>query len=148
MARRRVDLRGHCFHTSPIVEVKKRSARATASDACGPHASVHVRLPSARALSAASELFRALGDASRLAVLLRLASGPRCVGDLAEETGVPLSTLSQQLKVLHHARLVSRRREGKHVHYALADEHVHDLVAAAIDHANEAGHSPAREERA
>jgi ArsR family transcriptional regulator len=109
---------------------------------------VHVKLPSVRALSAASELFRALGDVSRLVVLLRLASGPRCVGELAEETGAPLSTLSQQLKVLHHARLVSRRREGKHVHYALADEHVRELVAAAIDHANEAGQSPAREERA
>jgi ArsR family transcriptional regulator len=77
-------------------------------------------------------------------VLLRLASGARCVGDLAEETGTPLSTLSQQLKVLHHARLVSRRREGKHVHYALADAHVEALVAAAIDHVSEAGPRPAR----
>lgn len=57
--------------------------------------------------------------------------------ELAEASDTKLSTLSQQLRVLHAERMVKRRREGKHVYYSLADDHVRELVRAALDHASE-----------
>ena len=60
-----------------------------------------------------------------------------CVTELAEALGESLSTVSQRLRVLRSEGLVSRRRKGKHVYYALADDHVVDLLRAAIEHAAE-----------
>jgi ArsR family transcriptional regulator len=82
-------------------------------------------------------LFRALGDPERLRLLVRLAEGEACVSELAEHEGEKITTVSARLKTLYAVRLVKRRREAKHVFYALADEHVLPLVRNAIDHAAE-----------
>ena len=82
-------------------------------------------------------MFRALADPLRLRLLSRLAAGEACVGSLAALEGDKMTTISARLKALHGARLVRRRREAKHVFYALADEHVVLLVRSAIDHAME-----------
>lgn len=94
-------------------------------------------LPQQRELEGAAGMFRALADPLRLRLLSRLASGEACVGDLAALEGDKLTTISARLKALHGARLVRRRRDAKHVFYALADEHVVLLVRSAIDHAME-----------
>ena len=57
--------------------------------------------------------------------------------ELAELEEEKLTTISARLKTLHGVRLVERRREAKHVYYALADAHVLDLVQSAIKHAAE-----------
>ena len=96
------------------------------------------RPPAPRAqIEAAAEIFRALGDPERLRLLLRLAEGEACVSELAEDEGEKITTVSARLKTLSMVRLVRRRREAKHVFYALADEHVLRLVRNAIDHAAE-----------
>jgi DNA-binding transcriptional ArsR family regulator len=87
------------------------------------------------ALVRAAALFRAVGDVSRLRLLYQLGGSEWCVSELAEHAGAKLSTLSQQLRVLYAERIVERRRDGKHIYYRLADEHVQDLVRAAIEHA-------------
>lgn len=92
------------------------------------------------ALDRAAGLFRAAGDAERLRLLAELAHGERCVTELAELTRAGMSTVSQRLKVLRAEGLVARRRDGKHLHYRLADDHVADLIASAIDHADELHH--------
>ena len=56
--------------------------------------------------------FTALGDATRRAIFERLADGPRSVGDLAAELPVSRPAVSQHLKVLKAAGLVSDRAEG------------------------------------
>lgn len=91
----------------------------------------------AAALSRAADLFAALGDPPRLRLLALLAQGPACVSDLAADEGEGMSTISQRLKVLRSASLVSRRRQGKHIVYSLADQHVVDLVFNALAHASE-----------
>ena len=48
-----------------------------------------------------------------------------------------MSTVSQQLRVLRAEHLVTRRREGSHLYYSLADEHVRMIIRAALEHANE-----------
>jgi DNA-binding transcriptional ArsR family regulator len=96
-----------------------------------------VPLPSRAQIEAASEIFRALGDPERLRLLLRLGESEACVSELAEHEGEKITTVSARLKALSVVRLVRRRREAKHVFYALADEHVLTLVRNAIDHAAE-----------
>ena len=89
------------------------------------------------AFARAASLFRAAGDPARLRLLERLSHGEQCVTDLAEAFETKLSTLSQQLRVLRVERLVTQRRDGKHVYYSLADEHIEELIAAALEHASE-----------
>ncbi|MBE0656305.1 MAG: helix-turn-helix transcriptional regulator [Bryobacteraceae bacterium] len=82
-------------------------------------------------------LFRAMGETPRLRLLALLAQGPACVSELAEIEGETVSTISQRLRVLRSERLVTRRRDGKHINYTLADQHVLDLVFSAMAHASE-----------
>lgn len=96
-----------------------------------------VPLPSRVEIEAAAEIFRALGDPERLRLLLRVAESEACVSELAEDEGEKITTVSARLKTLSVVRLVRRRREAKHVFYALADEHVLPLIRNAIDHAAE-----------
>lgn len=90
-----------------------------------------------RAFSGAVKLFRALGDEQRLRTLELLSRGEACVSEIAATFDEPLSTVSHRLRLLETAGLVSRRRDGRHVHYTLADEHVRHLVDDALDHALE-----------
>ena len=94
-------------------------------------------LVSAAALEKASRLFRAIGEPSRLRLLSRLAQGEMCVTELASCEQESLPTISQRLRVLRAESLIVRRRRGKHVNYALADQHVMDLVFNALAHATE-----------
>jgi ArsR family transcriptional regulator, lead/cadmium/zinc/bismuth-responsive transcriptional repressor len=94
-------------------------------------------LPSRAEIGAAADMFRALGDPQRLRLLLRLAEREACVSELAEDEGEKITTVSARLKILTLMRLVTRRREAKHVFYALADEHVLPLIRNAVDHAAE-----------
>jgi DNA-binding transcriptional ArsR family regulator len=89
------------------------------------------------ALERASRLFRAIGEPSRLRLLSRLAQGETCVTELATAERESLSTISQRLRVLRSENLIVRRRRGKHINYALADQHVMDLVFNALAHATE-----------
>jgi len=94
-------------------------------------------LPSRARIEAAAEIFRVLGDPEWLRLLLRLAESEAYVSELAADEGEKITTVSAQLKTLAGVRLVRRRREAKHVFYALADEHVLPLVRNAVDHAAE-----------
>lgn len=102
------------------------------------HASARRALPVSReALDRASDLFRAMGDTARLRLLALLSQGPACVSELAAIENETVSTISQRLRVLRSERLVTRRRDGKHINYSLADQHVLDLVFSAMAHASE-----------
>ena len=95
------------------------------------------KLPDALELEHASAMFRALGDPARLRLLARLASGEVCVTELAELEDEKLTTVSARLQTLLAVRLVKRRREAKHIFYALSDAHVLRLVQNAMAHTTE-----------
>src|SRR5579871_6451900 len=63
--------------------------------------------------------FSALADPTRRLVLERLASGPRAVGDIAQGLPVSRPAVSQHLKVLKEAGLVSDRQDGARRIYAI-----------------------------
>lgn len=96
-----------------------------------------VAVTSDTSIVAASDLFRALGDPSRLRLVDLLSNGEWCVTELALATSANMSTVSQQLRALLQERLVTKRRDGKHIRYRLADLHVLDLVRAAVHHVEE-----------
>ena len=89
---------------------------------------------SERVINRTAEMFRALGDVSRLRMMELLFDGRHCVSELAEETGESMSTISQRLKILCQAGLVVRQRSGKHIYYSLADSHIFELLENAFEH--------------
>jgi DNA-binding transcriptional ArsR family regulator len=69
----------------------------------------------------------ALGDSTRRAIFERLGAGERSVGELAAELPVSRPAVSQPLKVLKTAGLVSERRDGTRRIYRVEPEGVADL---------------------
>jgi len=93
---------------------------------------------STQQLEIAARMCQAMSDPSRLRLLLRLAEKERCVSELVAHEQAKLSSVSARLQTLHNAALVSRRREAKHIYYALADDHVRELLDNVLTHAAEA----------
>ena len=91
-------------------------------------------------VTAAAELFRALSNPHRMAIVLQLADGERCVHELVEALGTTQPLISQHLRVLRSERLVSSHRRGREVAYRLADDHVAHIVREAVTHASERNH--------
>ena len=82
-------------------------------------------------LARAVEIFHALSDETRLAVLDMLRDGERCVCELQDEIGAAQSRLSFHLKVLKEAGIVTDRKEGRWSYYTLVPEalaEAHDTV--------------------
>jgi len=69
--------------------------------------------------SAASDVFHAIADANRRALLDAIASGECSVGELAKTAGLSYSAVSQHLAILRESGLVQLRKEGKHRLYRL-----------------------------
>ena len=82
----------------------------------------------------ASELFKVLGDNTRIRILTSLAQEELCVCDLSVALNMTKSAVSHQLKKLKDERRVKSRKVGKNVYYSLDDEHVVDIVNKALDH--------------
>jgi ArsR family transcriptional regulator len=90
-----------------------------------------------RRLDLASELLKTLAAPVRLALLVELSSGQQCVHELVDTLGVSQPLVSQHLRVLRAARLVEAERRGREMVYRLVDDHVADIVEAAIRHSEE-----------
>lgn len=84
-----------------------------------------------------TELFKILGDRTRLEILFALETQSLCVSDMVELLGLSQSLISHQLKVLRDSNIVSTKKEGTKVIYTLADEHITALLSIAKVHANE-----------
>jgi DNA-binding transcriptional ArsR family regulator len=71
----------------------------------------------------------ALGDPTRRAIFERLADGPKAVGEIASELPVSRPAVSQHLKVLKQAGLVTDRAQGTRRLYQLNPQGIDDLRA-------------------
>jgi DNA-binding transcriptional ArsR family regulator len=111
----------------------------TGAPLCEPEAHTPLERSSfsVKAFRRAAALFRALGDAERLKLLDALTDREVCVTELAQASKAHMPTVSQRLRVLRAEGLVVQRREGKHIFYTLADQHVVALVRNALQHASE-----------
>ena len=87
--------------------------------------------PSVPLSEAKAELFKAMAHPARIRSLEILVEGERSVSDLQPLVGIEMSHLSQQLGVLRRAGLVSTRKEGSSVLYAIKDPLLVELMAVA-----------------
>lgn len=88
-------------------------------------------------LDAAGELLRALAAPVRIAIVLQLRESHRCVHELVDALGVPQPLVSQHLRILKAAGVVTGERSGREVLYRLADHHLAHIVVDAVAHASE-----------
>jgi DNA-binding transcriptional ArsR family regulator len=68
--------------------------------------------------------FRTLAEPTRIKLLDRLREGEASVHELTELIGSSQQNVSKHLGVLHLAGIVSRRKKGNYVYYAIADQGV------------------------
>ena len=68
------------------------------------------------------KLFKALGDKTRLGIVLYLATGEKCVCNIFKHLNLPQNLISHHLGVLRQNKLIKSRKEGKWVHYSLNNE--------------------------
>jgi DNA-binding transcriptional ArsR family regulator len=103
-------------------------------------AAAFAAIPAREILDAAGELLRALAAPVRIAIVLQLRESQRCVHELVDALGVPQPLVSQHLKVLKAAGVVTGERSGREVLYRLADHHLAHIVVDAVTHAGEEPH--------
>ncbi len=98
---------------------------------------IEARLLSGETALRMAEFFKALSDPTRLRIISVLVQTELCVGDLCRLLGMAQPAVSQQLRLLRQARLVTMRREGKHVFYTLCDEHIRAVFQQGLNHVQE-----------
>jgi len=84
-----------------------------------------------------SEIFKTMGDPTRLRIINTLLSGEMCVCDLSFVLGMENSAISHQLRILRDRRIVKLRKDGKIAYYSLDDEHVVSLFNEGLTHIGE-----------
>ena len=89
-----------------------------------------------------AEMFRLMGDPTRLRIILSCLAEPTSVGEIADRLGLSSSLVSHHLRLLRAARVMRGQRDGKHVHYGVADGHIRRVLLDMLDHLVEpAAHS-------
>lgn len=78
-------------------------------------------------------LTRALADPTRVRSLLALRGGELCVCQITELFGLAPSTVSKHLAILHQAGLVTQRKDGRWIYYALPGRDAPVAVREALD---------------
>ncbi|MEW6341796.1 MAG: metalloregulator ArsR/SmtB family transcription factor [Paraburkholderia sp.] len=84
-----------------------------------------------------ADLFRLLGDPTRLRIVLACVDEQRSVGAIAESLGFSPSLVSHHLRLLRAARIVRAERQGKQVFYLAADRHISGMLAGMLEHVDE-----------
>lgn len=79
------------------------------------------------------EVFKALADPTRREILRLLNQGEMTAGQLAERFDISAPSMSHHFNVLKGADLVSARREGQQIYYALNTTVFQDVLAAILD---------------
>ena len=95
---------------------------------------VNETMPEEEILYDLAELFKILGDSTRIKILYVLFESEMCVFDISQLLNMSMSAISHQLRILKQAQLVKFRREGKTVFYSLADDHVRTILGNGMDH--------------
>lgn len=81
-----------------------------------------------------SQIFKALGDPTRLRIIYVLSKSSLCVCDIASLLDMSQSAISHQMRLLRNLRLVKFKREGRMVIYSLDDNHVLELFKQGLEH--------------
>ncbi len=100
-------------------------------------AKVEEKLPSTEDIFEVAEIYKVLGDTTRLKIVLALAIEELCVCDLSTLIGISVSGVSHQLRLLRSNRIVKFRRDGKMAYYSLDDKHIGNIIDEVLNHVKE-----------
>ena len=84
-----------------------------------------------------ADIFRLLGDPTRLSIVLATLPGEIAVAAIARRIGASPSLVSHHLRLLRGARILRAERRGKQVFYSTADGHIRDMLSDMIEHVGE-----------
>ena len=88
-------------------------------------------------ISQLADLFRLMGDTSRLRIILTCLHAPINVSDIAAQLELSQSLVSHHLRLLRAARIVRSERRGKQVFYVASDEHIQCVIEDMVAHIGE-----------
>lgn len=76
------------------------------------------------------DIFKALGDTTRLKILECVRNGEKCICEIIPETGKSQPTVSQHLKILKIAGLINEKREGNRILISVAHNEIFGIIDA------------------
>lgn len=91
-------------------------------------------LPEEELLYDLADLFKVFSDTTRIKILYALMTKELSVNEIAQTTGSSQSAVSHQLRILKQSHLVKFRRDGRSIHYSLADDHVLTILDQGLTH--------------
>ncbi len=92
---------------------------------------------SSETLAQLADLFRILGDPSRLSIVLACMEEPISVGDIATKLDLSPSLVSHHLRLLRAARVLKVERRGKQMFYSALDNHIECVIDDLLSHIGE-----------
>ena len=93
--------------------------------------------PTTKEIEKVGNLFKIIGDNTRLKLIFSLMEGKKTVSLLCENTLCSQSLISHQLKILKDNNIVGNEKVGNYVYYFFVDEHINILIAICRTHVNE-----------
>ena len=94
-------------------------------------------MDSEETISQLADLFRLMGDNSRLRIILSCLHEPISVSDIAAKLELSQPLVSHHLRLLRAARIVRSERRGKQIFYVAADAHIQCVIEDMVDHIRE-----------
>lgn len=91
-------------------------------------------MPEEELLYDLADLFKVFSDTTRIKILYALMNAELSVNEIADKLGASQSAVSHQLRILKQAHLVKFRRDGRNIHYSLADDHVLTILDQGLTH--------------
>ncbi len=80
------------------------------------------------------DFFKVLSEGTRVSIILLLRNNPLSVSEIAQALKMEQSAISHQLRILYNERFVTFKRQGKAKIYAIADNHIYEILAQAREH--------------
>jgi ArsR family transcriptional regulator len=74
------------------------------------------------------EVFKALGDPTRLKILDIVRHEEKCICDIIPKTGKSQPNVSQHLKVLRIAGLIKERKDGTRIMISISNRSIYDVI--------------------
>jgi DNA-binding transcriptional ArsR family regulator len=96
-----------------------------------------IRVNSDGDIAQLADMFRLMGDPSRLRIILTCLHDPISVTEIAEQLELSQSLVSHHLRLLRAARVVASERRGKQIFYVAADEHIQCVIEDMVAHVSE-----------
>jgi ArsR family transcriptional regulator len=81
-----------------------------------------------------ADIYSALGDSSRLGIVIYLLDKEAKVSDIAKQTELSQPLVSHHLRLLRDLRILKSTKKGQCVFYSINDEHIKQIVELGLIH--------------